>query len=47
MIANWKTSLAGILSGTVFASLNVHDWRHVAIALLISLTGVLAKDHDK
>lgn len=43
-VQNWKTSLAGIVAGVVFAMTNQHDWKHVVIALAMALTGVLAHD---
>lgn len=44
VLTSWKTSLAGIISGVVFAMTNQHDWRHVVIAAAMALTGILAKD---
>jgi len=46
MLTSWKTTLAGLVGGVMFALTGTHDWRHVVIAVCMALTGVLAKDHN-
>lgn len=43
---NWKTTLAGILTGAVYAATNQTDWKHLLMAFLFALVGLLAKDFN-
>ena len=43
---NWKTTLIGIATATVFAVTGVHDWSSLLKAIGIAFIGILAKDFN-
>ena len=43
---NWKTTLMGILTGTAYAVTNQPDWKHIIVAVLMAITGLVAKDFN-
>lgn len=44
---NWKTTLAGILSGLAIAVTGKPDLHSALLAIGVALVGVLSKDLDK
>lgn len=46
MFANWKTTLAGVLTAVAHLSVNGIGWKQIITAVGMAALGALAKDHS-